>query len=544
MSAPPVGGPALAPPAGVQLLAGGTWLGQMDGDPTVYVIAGGARFIILTPAELYDLGYDWSQVTHVPAHALDGYGQIPQQFTLLRERDDPTVWLMSAGAALMIPTPEALADLHLDWASVGILPSGAVARNGIAKRRLPSMSVTPGSMMFGPNGDGSAPGIRWPRSEAPGFPLPNTNQVVELRGWLTGVPGELNASDPDYHYGLIVDADWLITHGFDLRTFVLVGDIVGRAWGADDAHNAVYEPGLGIEINGLPMDLGWQQSSRVLAWPADWVSVDALVTQPYPQAYWPYQLPVAAQNGDYVRVCGSLVTDPAHIGSPGASAAYNDAMTIWQAAEGHTSPTNPARWTEMHPPDAIQRVADLDPADQSAPGTSNLIGVAVVCQSSLISPVEVFNEITTDLRPTASQPPGTVAHVEEYVGPETLISSIVEGNAAGEGAAITVYPDRVTVHVKVRGEPFHGAPGKFKAVYRLSWVPSATQVVVPDVTRQSLTDAATTLDSAGLTWSVVQTETGGEQPTVIAQTPPADTLVAHGARIGLTVLQPSTGPQP
>ena len=163
----------------------------------------------------------------------------------------------------MIPTPEALADLHLDWANVGILPSGAVARNGIAKRRLPSMSATPGSMIFGPNGDGSAPGIRWPRSEAPGFSLPNSNQAVELRGWLTGAPGGLNASDPDYHYGLIVDADWLIAQGFDLRTFVLVGDIVGNAWGADDAHNAVYQPSLKIEINGLPMDLGWQQSSRV-----------------------------------------------------------------------------------------------------------------------------------------------------------------------------------------------------------------------------------------------------------------------------------------
>ena len=246
-----------------------------------------------------------------------------------------------------------------------------------------------------------------------------------------------------------------------------------------------------------------------------------LNTAPYPEAYWPYQLPVAAQNGDYVRVCGSLVTDPAHIGSPGASAAYNDAMTIWQAAEAHTSPSNPARWTEIHPPDAIQRVADLDPADQSTPGTSNLIGVAVVCESSLISPVEVFNEVTTDLRPTAPRPAGTVAHVEEYVGPETRFDSIVEGNDARDGASITMYPDRVTVHVKVRGEPFHGAPGKFKAVYRLSWVPSATQVTVPNVTRQTLNDATNTLHSADLTWLVVETETGGEQPTVIAQTPAA-----------------------
>jgi PASTA domain len=78
--------------------------------------------------------------------------------------------------------------------------------------------------------------------------------------------------------------------------------------------------------------------------------------------------------------------------------------------------------------------------------------------------------------------------------------------------------------------------------YGLTVEVSEKQVVVPNVTRQSLTDATTTLRSAGLTWTVVQTETGGERPTVIAQTPPAGTLVAYGALIGLTVLQPRNGP--
>ena len=301
-----------------------------------------------------------------------------------------------------------------------------------------------------------------------------------------------------------------------------------------------------MEVNGLPMDqAGGQSSSRAPTRPPDWILLPDFPTKVDP-TYWPFRFPVEDANGTpiplgtYVQVSGSLVTDPAHIGQ--GSQSYNDAMTIWQGNESHTSPTNPARWTEIHPPDSIQRVSDIDP--NATPGTTLMMGVAVCCQSGLLDTGEVYNEITTDLRPNGNQPAGEVAQVTEYVGHETAFSSIVEGNATLTGAQITKFPDKVTVHVKVRGQPFHGGPGKFKAVYRLWWAPpSATQVTVPSVVGQTVSDAAAAIEAAGLTWSVTSTEYGGERPTVIGQNPAGGSLADRGSRVGIGVLQPKGPPK-
>ncbi|MGW5721914.1 hypothetical protein ACWEVP_37470 [Amycolatopsis sp. NPDC003865] len=445
----------------------------MDGDSAVYVIAGGAKFWVPSPQELFAMGDDWGKVQHVAPHDLDRFGAMPERFTYLREWDRPEVWVITGGTAVWVPSPAALFALGVGWDSVRIIPSGALARNGIATRTLPSASATPSSMIFGPNGDGSDAGTRWPRSETPGVSLPNTSHVVDLRGWLADVPDPpLANGDPDVHYGLLLDVDWLLANGYDLRTFVTAIDVVARAWGGGDAHAVASTLQLKIEINGLPTDLGPKLSSRAPVCPDDWFEIPELGQ---PRVLWPYPIPIVGadgtplRNGEYVRVCGSLVTDPAHIGGSGTSASYNDAATIWQGAEQHTSPSNPARWTEVHPPDLIQRVSDLPPNQQNTPGTSTLWGVAVCCESFVLSPVPVFNELAAELKPLSPQPPDTIANAQEFVGPETVFSSLVEGNEERTGARITLHSDHVDVYVKVRGQPFHGAPGKFKAAYRVFW---------------------------------------------------------------------------
>ena len=60
---------------------------------------------------------------------------------------------------------------------------------------------------------------------------------------------------------------------------------------------------------------------------------------------------------------------------------------------------------------------------------------------------------------------------QEFVGPESNLSTIVEGNPQRTGAAVTVFSDHIHVHVKVKGQGGWGAPGKFKAVYRVWWEP-------------------------------------------------------------------------
>jgi hypothetical protein len=81
-------------------------------------------------------------------------------------------------------------------------------------------------------------------------------------------------------------------------------------------------------------------------------------------------------------------------------------------------------------------------------------------------------ELTTTIAPLSvgnpvSRPSGKRLAIKEFVGPETRVGSIVEGNDAKTGAQITLTPDAATVHVKVRADA--GGPGKFKGVYKMWW---------------------------------------------------------------------------
>jgi hypothetical protein len=130
----------------------------------------------------------------------------------------------------------------------------------------------------------------------------------------------------------------------------------------------------------------------------------------------------------------------------------------------------------MRPPDLIE----ILPAKLR---TEAVFGVVAVARAAVTNPVGHDQTLTVDLRPPADRPAHSKAAVQEFVGPETRFGSIVEGNADHSGAAVTLYPDRAQLHVKVHGDGFAGAPGKFKAVYRLPWVPDppAPSTTVPDV---------------------------------------------------------------
>jgi hypothetical protein len=55
------------------------------------------------------------------------------------------------------------------------------------------------------------------------------------------------------------------------------------------------------------------------------------------------------------------------------------------------------------------------------------------------------------------------------VGPETNLGTIIEGNAARNGAQITLGFNFALMHVKVARSGVLGVPGKFKAIYRVFW---------------------------------------------------------------------------
>lgn len=465
-------------------------------DPKVYVIYGRALFWIPSPEELFALGFDWSRVQTLPDGSLANVSRIPQWGTLLRARDQAPVyytlthapsWMFGGGILLWIPSPEALTALGFSWQQVHVVPAGSL--DGFPKSSLlsdpktgsPLMAPgqTLGSFLF-PPGLGNwwdPPQAKWfPRLEVPGLTLPNGARVTEMRGWLIEV--DHNPNDPcgeaDWHLWLEPDPVWLDRIGVDWTTFVKVGDILDRPdnntlppiVASPDFTSCAAVPHIKMEVCGWPTK-NWPTVTQGKPAPADWtisIAFQGCTTR------WPFQpdhdsldSTQALSPGDYVRVIGSIVTDDPH-----------DEFGDWQDAypgetnslihppwKGHDE-LNPARWTEIHPPDIIQKLPD--------PGrTVRLYGVAVVARATGLDLGGKDQSCTATL-PAPPQPaPNMYLSVREIVGAETFVNTITEGNASRTGAQITINADSVTVHVAVHGQPFGGSPGHFKAVYLLSW---------------------------------------------------------------------------
>ena len=84
----------------------------------------------------------------------------------------------------------------------------------------------------------------------------------------------------------------------------------------------------------------------------------------------------------------------------------------------------------------------------------------------------------------------------------------------------------------------------YDAANKPLWATNTVVVDVPNVIGQSPDAASATLQAAGLQRQIVEVRQGGERPTVIGQSPMANTLVAPGTTVDLTVEDPKHGPQP
>jgi hypothetical protein len=143
----------------------------------------------------------------------------------------------------------------------------------------------------------------------------------------------------------------------------------------------------------------------------------------------------------------------------------DEARAVRQAWDSRVSsdPQNVARWTEMHPVDGIWIL------EKTKMPRYTLRGVAVLARNGLL--VGDQQALDLDIYPPGPRPANMQALVQESVGPETNDSTIIEGNATLNGAQISYYGDHVHIHVKVQGQGGWGAPGKFKALYRVYWEP-------------------------------------------------------------------------
>lgn len=476
-----------------------TWLAdgsvvKEQTDPRVYVIYGRAKFWITSPDELFALGFDWSVVQTLPDGSLADVSMIPEAGTLLRDRVESPVyymlayadaWWFGGGLLLWIPSPDALAALGFSWQQVHIVPAGsldAFPKSSLLTdpetfAALTAPGQTMGSFLFPPKLASlwEPPQAKWfPRPEVPGLTLPNGARVTEIRGWLISVDNNVNdpCHEADWHLYLEPDPVWLDRINADWATFVKVGDILNRPSSlppivvSPDTTSCAAVPCIEIEVCGWP-STNWPIVTLGKPPPADW-TISHVVQQC--TTNWPFQpdhdtvVPGnALAPGDYVRVIGSIVTDDPHAlcddwqdGYPGET----DTITHppWK---GHDE-FNPARWTEIHPPDIIQKIPD--------PGRTVLAyGVAVVAKAGPLDWGGKDQNCTAVLPAPAKPASAGPLIVREIVGAETFTNTITEGNATLTGAQITIGEDSVTVHVAVHGQPLMGTPGHFKAVYLVSW---------------------------------------------------------------------------
>jgi len=235
-----------------------------------------------------------------------------------------------------------------------------------------------------------------------------------------------------------------------------------------------------VETNGIAVspdaDTRWFR-------PADWTAImdtcykPDSTSFPYfirwqndPRAYIPW--------GHYARLSGSLLIDDAHdaagwLDSIFQSRDWRVASRIWSGTEPYTKNTsidNPARHTEMHPPDVRER---MDEGFYTS--GRRAFAVALAADHGAFAGERTDFNVNFEVPPRPTNRAVSQLVVEESVGPETLWRSIRNGNATNTGAAITISPSpadatSVNIRVSVQGEGGWGAPGKFKAIYILKWI--------------------------------------------------------------------------
>jgi predicted acylesterase/phospholipase RssA len=112
---------AEAPPLG----ADGTLLREPNRD-AIFVVYGGAKFYLVSPAIFEAMGFSYDAVKIVPDGALVYDATLPRDGTLLRNRDDAPVYVTYGGAKFHIPDPATFDRLGFAWNDVRSCPDGSL----------------------------------------------------------------------------------------------------------------------------------------------------------------------------------------------------------------------------------------------------------------------------------------------------------------------------------------------------------------------------------------------------------------------------------
>lgn len=339
-------------------------------------------------------------------------------------------------------------------------------------------------------------------------------QIIELRGWLRRADRGCNPEDPDWHWDLVLDPIWADHLGVDLNEIITPGSI--NVFSDERLVNTpqivVGRPVVHVELNGFPPK---REPAGFPAPPADSPSSDwgfSDADSHCAKAKWAFNPtnPLSWQQSlrvnQYVRIVGSLVSDEPHaepggvawlitelhldLGTPAVGGGSDpapgctdvpkcqqtvDLQKDWEGRRAINDVSNPSRWTEIHPPDIISVLNDVDSSGAATLRSSETVEAVTVFSANCLTDLTcTTRSLDVDIPAPLPEPAGASrVKVLECVGPETNLGTITEGRSVNgnfAGATVTASgADSAHIHVAVRGQAAWGAPGKFKAIYRVFW---------------------------------------------------------------------------
>jgi hypothetical protein len=291
-------------------------------------------------------------------------------------------------------------------------------------------------------------------------------QIVELRGWLRAVDATCYSHDPAWYYLLEPDLAWTDSAGISMADIFRVGNIaaLGDRRQETSANEVVSRPLIRIEFGG------WDARRRNQPPPNDWRYAGAPGCPDVHFAFDPLR-PVPSGPplvpGRYVRVVGSFVSDVphatmAHVGVwlyRYLGIALKPEHRVYAVQNSWSNgreedPANPARWTEIHPPDRIEPLPD-------GATTETVRGVAIRV------PDGILRDSARPLNLTLSPPAARPVEARGIRVAERVLAVSAKSDFDRAVAASQLWTDGERVHLRI--DPQAAGLESFAAIYRVSW---------------------------------------------------------------------------
>jgi hypothetical protein len=110
-----------------RVYAVGALLRESD-KPDVWLIVGGAKFHTVSPEVFNALGLQWPAIRAVPPRTLGTVPDVPADGTVIQELGQAAIYVVVGGAKMWIPSPAAQVAMGLAARPPGRLPTGGVAK--------------------------------------------------------------------------------------------------------------------------------------------------------------------------------------------------------------------------------------------------------------------------------------------------------------------------------------------------------------------------------------------------------------------------------